>query len=125
MVDSQTLARTVLELATKPDADQHVDAFIAFLKKNNLMGMAPQVLNYINRLSAAKAEESVLHIYSKHELSDAEIANIQKVVGATDAPLQKHIDESVIGGFTATYNGRIYDGSLDHQVSRLSDMLTF
>lgn len=124
MVDSRTLAQTVLELATKKDAQGHLDTFIQYLKDNNLLVLLPQVIAHVKRISAQSAETQSLHIKSRYALSDAEIAHIQSVTGAHGAPVTQDIDESIIGGFSASYNGNLYDGSLENQVTRLKNMLT-
>lgn len=124
MVDSRTLAQTVLELAAKEDANKHLDTFIQYLKDNNLVALLPQVLAHIERITAQSAERQSLHIKSRYALSEAEIKHIQSVTGAIGSPVTQHIDESILGGFSASYNGNMYDGSLENQVTRLKDMLT-
>lgn len=124
MVDSRTLAQTVLELTAKKDANKHLDTFIQYLKDNKLVVLLPQVIAHIERISAQSAETQSLHIKSRYILSEAEIKHIQSVTGAVDAPVTQHIDESILGGFSASYNGNMYDGSLENQVTRLKNMLT-
>ncbi|MAQ77372.1 hypothetical protein CL684_02510 [Candidatus Campbellbacteria bacterium] len=123
MVNSQTLARTVLELQTKPEPEKHIEAFINYLKENNLIGLLPQVIDHIGRITERQEETQTLHIASKHELSSHDIQTIQSITGASDAPVETHINKDIIGGFSASYEGYLYDGSLEHQVSRLKDML--
>ncbi len=124
MVDSRTLARTVLELATKPDADERIKKFIEYLEKNNLRGLLPQVIAHVERITKQSAESNVLRIRSKFELSEADIQHIQTLTGAESAHIEQHIDESVIGGFSATYKGFLYDGSLDNQLTQFKNVLT-
>lgn len=123
MVDSRTLAQTVLELTTKPDSEKHIEAFINYLKTNNLQGLLPQVIDHIDRITSRKSESDVLRIRSKYELSEDDVKNIQSVTGAKNAPITQHVDETVIGGFSATYAGYMYDGSLQNQITRLKNML--
>jgi F0F1-type ATP synthase delta subunit len=57
-------------------------------------------------------------------LSEGEISDIKKLTGALEADVLVHTDESVVGGFSATYQGHIYDGSVAHQLTRLKTTLT-
>ncbi|MFT6361081.1 MAG: F0F1-type ATP synthase delta subunit [Candidatus Paceibacteria bacterium] len=124
MIQSRTLAQTALTLLEKPNAEKQIDAFLEYLRVNNLTGILPQVLAHIGRLQSKTSEDDTLHIYSKFELSDTEVNDIRSTTGATDASVEQHIDESILGGFSATYKGHIYDGSLKSQVIRLKTMLT-
>jgi len=123
MTDSQTLAHTVLKIATKPNSDKHIDAFINYLKTNNLQGLLPQVINHIHRITLRQNESEILRIRSKYQLSELDVQYIQSVTRAENALVTQHVDETVIGGFSATYAGYMYDGSLQNQVTRLKDML--
>lgn len=124
MVDSRTLAQTVLELATKPDAEKRIEQFMEYLVKNNLQGLLPQVVAHIERITSRSAESNTLHIRSKFALSDADVKHIQTLARAESAQVEQHIDESVIGGFSATHAGFLYDGSLSNQLTRFKTMLT-
>jgi F0F1-type ATP synthase delta subunit len=124
MVDSRTLAQTVLKLATKPDAEKSIEQFMEYLTVNNLQGILPQIIAHIERITEQSAESNTLHIRSKFELSDTDVEHIQKLTGAESASVERHVDESIIGGFCATYKGFMYDGSLHNQLTRFKTMLT-
>ena len=124
MITSRTLAHTVLELGKKPDAKKQFDAFMVYLKENNLIGLLPQVLRHIHHLSLQTEEQDTVHITTRYPLTEKDRTAIAKIIGAGSNPIVEHIDETVIGGFSATYQGNIYDGSLEHQVDKLSTMLT-
>ena len=123
MIDSRTLAQSVLKIATGPNGEKHLDAFINYLKTNNLESLLPQVIDHINRITLRQSESEILRIRSKYKLSESDVEHIQSVTGAGDAIVTQHVDEAVIGGFSATYAGYMYDGSLQNQVTRLKDML--
>ncbi|MCI5050934.1 MAG: F0F1 ATP synthase subunit delta [Candidatus Pacebacteria bacterium] len=123
MVHSRTLAKVALEMVQKPNAEESIEAFLTYLKNNNLIGLLPQVLDHIDRITARQSESDVLQIRSKYELNNTDVSYIKKVTGAEDAKVTQHIDESVIGGFSASYAGYLYDGSLENQVNRLRNML--
>lgn len=123
MVDSRTLALTVLEIATKENSEKYIETFLEYIKTNNLQGLLSQVIDHIGRITARKNESDILHIRSKYELSESDVQHIQSVTGAENATVTQHVDETVIGGFSATYAGYMYDGSLQNQVTRLKNML--
>lgn len=124
MVDSKTLAQAVLKLASKPNAEKNIEKFIAYLAESNLQGLLPQVVAHIERITLRSAQSNTLHISSKFKLSDVDVKNIQTLAGAESAIVEEHVDESVIGGFSATYAGFIYDGSLENQITQFKNMLT-
>jgi len=124
MIDSRTLAETAVRLSQGADAEKNIDAFIAYLSEHNLTGLLPQVLVHAQRMSNQESKDAVLHITSKYALSDAERDQVIKVTGAQNATVEQHIDENLVGGFSATYEGHIYDGSLSHQITRLKTVLT-
>jgi len=123
MVDSRTLAHTVLKIAAKDDVQKHIETFINYVRENNLVGLLPQVIDHIDRITTRQDESKVLRIRSKYELSDSDVEHIKNVTGADNAEVAQHIDETVIGGFSASYAGYMYDGSLQNQVTRLKNML--
>ncbi len=124
MINSRTLAHTVLKLSEQQDAENRIDAFFSYLSENNLTGLLPQMLDHVLRLQAQSSERETLHIHSRYNLNEEEISSIRKVTGAIEAEVSTHVDESVIGGFSATYNDHIYDGSLAHQLVTLKNVLT-
>ena len=123
MVDSRTLAQTVLKITTQPDSENNINAFINYLKSNNLEGLLPQIIDNIHRITSRLNESEILRIYSKYELSEADVQHIQLVTSAENAQVAQHVDETIIGGFSASYAGYLYDGSLQNQITRLKDML--
>jgi F0F1-type ATP synthase delta subunit len=124
MINSRTLAHTVLTLSEEKDAEIKIDVFFEYLSKNNLTGLLPQMLEHVTRLQSQSSEDDTLHIHARYELTEEEVKNIKEVTGAVGAEVSTHVDESVIGGFSATYKGHIYDGSLANQLVALKNVLT-
>lgn len=123
MVHSRILAQSFLELAQKPHAEEGIDTLINYIVQNNLTGLLPQTLDHMHRILNRSNEINTLHIQSRFPLEPAHIAHIQDITKAHEAEVVTEIDESIIGGFSATYNGYIYDGSLENQITRLKSML--
>jgi F0F1-type ATP synthase delta subunit len=125
MIDSKILAQSLMKLSESDTDEKSVNGFFEYLKKKNLTGLLPQIKKHLIR---QKESSSVLHtlvIASKHDISKSDIENIKSMIGADNSVLVELIkDESIIGGFSATYDGNIYDGSLRNQITQLRNRLT-
>lgn len=124
-MDSKVLAQTLMKLAQSKNSEKSIEQFLSYLKKKNFLGLLPKVKKHIERYEKNSSQENKLVISSKHDLSDSDIKNIISLVGAdTDVTLEIIKDEAVVGGFSATYAGNIYDGSLRNQITQLRTRLT-
>ena len=124
MIDSRTLAKTALTLATRPDSDAAIKGFITYLKDHNLIGLLPQVLRHLEREIDTLSQEDTLDVYARYPLSKTLINQLKTIAGAEEATVIEHQDPSLVGGFRATYQGHIYDGSVKTQLERLRTKLT-
>ena len=68
MIDSRTLAKTALRLATGPDSDAAIKGFITYLKDHNLIGLLPQVLRHLEREIDTLSQEDTLDVYARYPL---------------------------------------------------------
>jgi F0F1-type ATP synthase delta subunit len=123
MISSKTLAETVLAIAESDNDGKGVKSFMEFLGSKNLTGLLPQILHHVQRIGANSAESDTLHIYAAYKLDPTEIKKLVDIAGAKNAAILEHIDETLIGGFSATYKGYIYNGSLSHQIDRFTQTL--
>ena len=65
-----------------------------------------------------------LVIMSRYKLSKVEIASIVSRLGISDSvKIENVIDHTLLGGFSLTYNGKMYDASLLHQIHSLKERL--
>ncbi len=125
MIDSKVLAQTLIKLSQKDDSEKSISAFFDYLKRKNFLGLLPQVKRHIEQESKHLSETQTLIITTKHDLSDAEIKKIISLVGAdADVSVEVIKDETIVGGFSVTYQGNIYDGSLRSQITQLRKRLT-
>ncbi len=124
MISSRTLAYTLLALLQKPHSEMLVDSFLKYISENNLSALLPKVIAHLQRMESESKNENTLKISSKFELSEQEIADIKVVTGALDSKVTQNIDPSIVGGFSASYCGHIYDGSLKNQILQLKKILT-
>ncbi|MGB0925124.1 MAG: F0F1 ATP synthase subunit delta, partial [Minisyncoccia bacterium] len=80
---------------------------------------------HLVRAAQISSTANTLVISAKHELSKTDIDEIISLVGADKNVATEIIsDESIVGGFSATYQGNIYDGSLRNQITQLRTRLT-
>ena len=125
MADSKILAQTLINLSQNKDAEKSIKAFFEYLEKKSFLGLLPQIKGHIQRQSKALSQIQTLTIVSKHTLSKSEISEIISLVDAdVDVDVELVLDKNIIGGFSATYNGNIYDGSLQNQIDQLHGQLT-
>lgn len=125
MIDSRTLAKSFLELATLHGEEQAHTLFLEFLEQKNLMGLLPHILDHLKHYAKEEAQEDILHIRSRYELSSKELKLIKQLLNAdASAKLVIEQDDSVIGGFSASYRGYVYNGSLETTLMKFNHALT-
>ena len=125
MIDSKVLAQTLVKLSQSKDAEKSILEFFKYLGKKNYLGLLPQIKKHIERLGEASSEAQTVVISTKHDLSELETKEILSLVGAESSDKVEIIqDETVVGGFSVTYQGNIYDGSLRNQITQLRKRLT-
>ena len=125
MIDSRTLADSLIQLSKEHGEEKGLKLFSQYLTDKNLIGLLPQILHHIKQLSQQKNEDMILTISSKYELSKSEIQQIQKIAQADDTNIvvETIIDPDVIGGFSAEFRGYLYNGSLENTLSQFKKAL--
>ena len=125
MVDSKILAQALMKISQSDNSEKSINAFFDYLKKKNFLGLLPQVKKHIKKERERLLKAKTLIISSKHDISEQEKQEIISLVGAEkDVEVKIIKDESIVGGFSATYDGNIYDGSLRNQITQLRNRLT-
>lgn len=124
-MESKKLAQTLIKLSQSENADTAISEFFSFLKKKNLLGLLPQIKKHVVRHTERESASDKLVILTKHELSEKEIKQIITLVKADkNIETEVIIDTTIVGGFSAMYNGHIYDGSLRNQITQMRTQLT-
>ena len=124
MINSKILGEVLIKISKSKNGEKSIEAFFDYLKKKNFVGFLPQIKKYIIKKNKESLETNSLIIYTKYEISDKDIKNIISLVGADqDTKVEIIKDEKIIGGFSATYRGNIYDGSLRNQITQLEAKL--
>ncbi len=125
MINSRTLAHTLISLAEKHGDERGYELFSDYLTQKNLRGLLPQVLHYIQDLEKNAQQGNILSISSRFPLSSEEIQEIKKITKATadDVIVETYVDEKVVGGFSASFDGYSYNGSLDNTLQQFKKVI--
>jgi len=124
MADSKKFADAFLRLSRSHKGEHAVDKLIEYIKKKGLESLFPQIKRYITKQAETLKQSDTLFIRSKFPLEESGVNEIKKIVQApADVDIKSVIDDTIIGGFSATYRGNIYDGSLRSQISQLEERL--
>lgn len=125
MISSKVLAQTLLKISKSKNSEKAIKVFFEYLEKKNFLALLPQIKKHLKRKEEESSQTQTLIISTKHDLSSAEVKKIISLVGAKDNVVTEIIkDETIIGGFSATYQGNIYDGSLKNQITQLRTKLS-
>jgi F0F1-type ATP synthase delta subunit len=126
MITSQELAQSLIKiLETSDDPQSSSEAFIAFLEENNLLVQLPRIIQRLESHSEKEKKHNTLIIESPFTLSDSLLKKIQKQSEAENAQSISFVENSeLLGGFRATYQGRVIDASLKHNLQVLKKQLT-
>jgi F0F1-type ATP synthase delta subunit len=127
MIGARDIAQTILFAEKSKDVDSKklVRNTLAYLKKQNLTHLLPEVLRILEQHAAAEAERESVVIETSHKVSEKTLSEISDKVlsGAKEKP-EQIVNEELIGGFVAKHNGVIYDASLKRKLELLKKELT-
>lgn len=124
---SQNLARKLQKsIEMDPEnADKIIDWFISFCREKNLVYLLPNVLKYLEREIPKEEERKTLIIRSKNDLSAETIRKIKKISDFREKehkvkPVKDHV---ILGGFIAHYQDKVFDASVNNNLSLLKNKL--
>lgn len=125
MVSSHELAQSLIHLLEIEDSkEKTLEAFIAFLEENNLLVQLPHIIQRLENYSREQKKHNTLVIESPFSLSQETRTLIQKQSNAEDAEDVSVIEnKNLLGGFRATYQGRVVDASLRTNLQALKKKL--
>jgi F0F1-type ATP synthase delta subunit len=127
MISSKNLADAIysISLDHKKDDAILIDAIISYVKKYKLESLLPKALIYLEDKASKELGWNTLSILSRINIDKVTSDSIVKKIKADGAKnIKNGIDESLIGVFTATYKGVIYDASIKNQLQLLRNSLT-
>lgn len=104
--------------------DKFIDSLSSVMENENPISLLKDIKKKIEHFKELNSHQNTLTISSKHTLSAQDQSDIISLVGAEKDVIVECIqDDSVVGGFSAVYKGRIYDGSLYNQIIQLQNKL--
>ncbi len=127
MITSRDIVQTLLFANKKDDLDAKklVSNTLAYLEKQNLKHLLPEVLRILEQEGLKEAEQESVVIETSHVVSESTLKQISSklLTDAKEDPKQV-VNEDLIGGFVAKHNGVIYDASLKRKIELLRKELT-
>lgn len=124
-ISSKQLAKALYQMiAEEPKHERKiVNEFIKYLEEKNLLGIMSGVVKHLETYQAAELATTQVKLRVAHEPAKALITEIKKHINAPDAEVVTTIDESLVGGFQAEYQYKIYDGSVSYQLQQAKKVL--
>lgn len=105
-------------------SNQHIDNFLRYCQRKNLLYKLPGLVRRLERLAARERDQQTLKLSSAQPLTPSNESAIRRLVGApTDVAVETELVPALIGGFVAEFNNYVYDGSAARQVARLQETL--
>lgn len=102
-----------------------VKQFISYLEEKHLIGLLPSVVSHMKRKEQEQKLQESVQITVAHDIDKKLIEHLKKYVGADkDTEVVVTVDAEVEGGFVATYNNKIFDGTVQSQLSKAEQLLT-
>lgn len=124
-ISSAQLAKTlIVSLEDGVAPAKLAESFQEYLASNHLTGLLPNILKHLDKEVRRIEESTAARITISHEVSAAAVKLIEKLVGKTggDASIVS-VDPALIGGFRATYRGKLFDGSVKHYLEAMRTAL--
>lgn len=125
-ISSQKFAKALIAGLIEGEQPAQLAAhFKEYLSKNHLMGLIPNIVSHLDKELRSLVAHTKADIIVSHTISPATQRLIEELIGKKqhDAATVS-IDPSLIGGFRATYRGRLIDGSVKNYLKELRATLT-
>ncbi len=122
---SKNIAHTLLSMLEDGRTGEQVTKdFMKFVTSHKMENRLPDILRHLERLVEMKSRNEQVRIRTPFEISKNTVSGITEKMNASGKDVEVEIDETLIGGFIATYKGLEYDASLKKQLVLLQESLT-
>lgn len=125
MINSLHLAKAIRELSRENIlASKILPAFLAYSQKYHLEPLWPAVVRQLEAWDRQEKIFNTMEISSGLPLSVDTVTDIKKSLSDEgEVVTVQKIDQSLVGGFMATYQGIIFDASIRKQLNLLKTKL--
>lgn len=126
MISSKQLAEAIYKLSKEGiSADKITEFLFPYLRKYNMTSILPKIIQRLDNFEKKERLFNTLEIKSGLPIDSDITKEIGQILGAEEnSPVEKKTDPELLGGFTATYKGFLYDASLRNQLNLLKAKLT-
>lgn len=108
----------------KVDAEKVASRLVNELTNVGHLQMLPKIITYLENFKVEDLSFTTLEVQSPYPLSTTSIKAVKTAVDAPkDVVVKIKINESLVGGFVATYKGKIVDASIKNYLSKLRTKL--
>jgi len=120
-INSRQLARALSETlqAHPKKAEKVLEAFMIFCREKHLGNLIPRVARILIGAQQKKSADSKIFVKAHSARSANLVSQVRHLV---DAPSQAEVsleeDSSLLGGFVAFYQGKLYDASVKSQLKK-------
>lgn len=125
MISSRLLARALYRgVHESADINAYVEKTISFLKENNLLHLAPQVLRHLERERHEEDIKKTLFVTTSHDFGEKILEQIKEMTPKAKGEKWKvSVDSSLIAGFVVRGPTTIFDASLAKNLEYLEESL--
>lgn len=120
-LSSKKIARALISsMQDGVDTQKLLENFNNFMDSNHLVPLIPNVMANIQRELHSIESKKTAKVKVSHSISEKTLKEIETFIKKENSdPVKIDIDESLIGGFQATYKGMVYDGSVKNYLKEL------
>ena len=123
---SKKWAAALLEEAqnkSEKDIEKLADRFLAVLKNEKKLYLAPSILNWLNKLLEQKKEKERLKIQAAREPAKNLTEKISKIFNIASTRIEVNVNPDLLGGLIIQHEDKIFNLSVKKQIEFLKKNL--
>ena len=123
-ISSKTIARILFALGKKEDGEKRIESFLRLIQEKNLEYLLKKVPQQLRKIAKNESKLHEAYVRTRFPLHQKEEERIRALVGgATGDIKKKEGDDTLLGGFIAQGEGKVYDASLASRIQSLETLL--
>ncbi len=125
MYTSKNIAISLLALLDEGHEEKKVlHDFIQFVERHKLESQLPEIVRHMEKINAEEKNFNQVSVETAHPTNKDILHKIRDHIKAPhDTVVENTVNENVIGGFIARYQGVEYDTSLKTKLRKLKEHL--